>query len=860
MVSPSGMKLGPSELDALEQAFTSEPNSDAYRPLAEAYLALGRFMEAMVVSKKGVKAHPGKPEPRVLLARVYAGQGKDRKALEELAAVLKETPGDVPAHLLAARIHLRSGEKDPAEVHLRQVLEAAPGNEEALALAREHGLEARVVPPPAPPPAALEVTAAPAAPIAPVAPASPAASAPGAEAPAVGAASGAPAAPAAVVPDGSAVSAASAASAAPAAPAPDASAVPAAPAPSGAPAAVPPAAVPAVSAAPAAYGPDASAGSAARAASAVSAPGPGTPAAPAAPAPSPAPAAGASRPPSPEPVRRAPPVPPGVDLSRYADDEDYEARYRARQGKKGLIGLAITLGVFAVLLGSWYGYTRWRADRDREISKLLAKTNEFIDRDTYASYKQAADTADRILELDPSNFVAHAYLAYIAALRWGEQGEGEDFRRQAQEHLAKAREEGETHGRILAAQAYVQFFQGDRKGAEQEILRVLETGQRSALLYATLGTIQMYAGDLDKAAASLKQAQSLEPNNVRILSTLGQLNRRRGEDARAWTFFDSALRLDKDHADSLLGKALLILDADGHTRSRDERETLLAEADQQIARVLGLPAGAISARQLALAKFARAQLLFARGKAGEAERLEQEAFTLDPSNPDVRLMRGRRLLRAGEVDRAVAEIREAIRIDEKRASFYVDLSRALLARPGGAREAVASLETARKSLPDSGQILVLLGDARRQLPDPAGARAAYEQAVEVDGGKNPEARARLGQLLREAKEWEKARETLELAVQESAGIGGPGLVLALTELGRIFEEGPKPDLQQAFEKYARASELGPSYGPPVFFLGRISAGQRGQAKQARELLEQYLALEPKGEFADQARELLAGLR
>lgn len=825
MVPSSGSKLGPSELDALEHAFATEPNSDAYRPLAEAYLSLGRFMEAMVVSKKGVKAHPGKPEPRVLLARVYAGQGKDRRALEELAAALKETPGDVPAHLLAARIHLRSGEKDPAADHLKRILEVAPGNGEALALAREHGLEAQVAPPPEPPPPPPPAPAAVATPAAPEAPAA-AVSAPGI---APVAAASVPGMAPSVAPPAAAV--------APATPAAGALSVSAP--------VVPEAPVAAPGLAPA-----------------------GTPAPAAAPAPAPVAAgpnvAAAPRvnvvldPPAPTPAPS--PTPRRYDLSRYADDEDYDARSRSRQGQKGLLGLGITLAVFAVLLGGWYGYTRWQATRDRQISKLLAETNGHIDRDTYASYKQAADTADRILELDPSNYVAHAYLAYIAALRWGEQGEGEDFRRQAEEHLAKARKEGETHGRILAAQAYIRFFQGDRKGAEEEIQKVLETGQRSALLYATLGTIQMYAGDLDKAAASLKQAQSLEPNNVRILSTLGQLNRRRGHDAQAWTFFDSALRLDKDHADSLLGKALLVLDADETTRTRDERETLLAEADQQIARVLGLPPGAISARQLALAKFARAQLLFARGKAAEAERLEQEAFTLDPSNPDVRLMRGRRLLRAGEVDRAVAEIRQAIRIDEKRASFYVDLSRALLARPGGAREAVASLETARKSIPDSGQILVLLGDAQRQLPDPAAAKASYEQAIEVDGGKNPEARARVGQLLREAKQWDKARETLELAVKESTGIGGPGLVLALTELGRVHEEGPKPDLQQAFEKYARARELGPNYAPPYFFLGRISAGQRGQGKQARELLEAYLKLEPKGEFADEARELLAGVR
>ena len=78
--------LSPQELAKLESAFNSDPGSDAYRPLAEAYLAAGRFMEAMVVCKKGVKAHPNRPDPRLLLARVYAEQGKDKKALDELSS------------------------------------------------------------------------------------------------------------------------------------------------------------------------------------------------------------------------------------------------------------------------------------------------------------------------------------------------------------------------------------------------------------------------------------------------------------------------------------------------------------------------------------------------------------------------------------------------------------------------------------------------------------------------------------------------------------------------------------------------------------------------------------------------------
>src|SRR5512138_3286607 len=111
--------LTPQELSALEHAFAADPASDAYRPLTEAYLGVGRFMEAMVVCKKGVKAHPDDPSARVLLARVFAEQGKDRKALEELQAVLAAFPTFVAANRMAGVLYFRLGDRPEGEAALR---------------------------------------------------------------------------------------------------------------------------------------------------------------------------------------------------------------------------------------------------------------------------------------------------------------------------------------------------------------------------------------------------------------------------------------------------------------------------------------------------------------------------------------------------------------------------------------------------------------------------------------------------------------------------------------------------------------------------------------------------------------------
>jgi len=142
----------PAELAALEHAFAADPSSEAYRPLTEAYLAMGRFMEAMVVCKKGVKAHPSDLVPRLLLARIYAAQGKDRKALEEIEGALAVRPADVEANRTAGLLYLKLGEKERGTAALRKAWQAAPNDVETLDAMKKWGLDFSA--PPAPPPVA----------------------------------------------------------------------------------------------------------------------------------------------------------------------------------------------------------------------------------------------------------------------------------------------------------------------------------------------------------------------------------------------------------------------------------------------------------------------------------------------------------------------------------------------------------------------------------------------------------------------------------------------------------------------------------------------------------------------------------
>lgn len=772
--------LSPAELAELEHAFATDPSGKAYEPLAEAYLAMGRFMEAMVVCKKGARALPKSAAPRLLLARIQLAQDRQERALKELEEALAREPEHLPALRMAAELQLDLGREEEAKALLARAVEVDPSDLAVTELARAYGVlpqEEAPAPAPAPTPAAAPA----AAPAAPAAPASTPAPAPAEAAPAptqVPSPAAQPQAPASAAP-------------------PKAKAKPAKQAKQ---------ARPAAQSKPAAQ------------------------------------------------ARPTPQAAPALDLSAWEDDDEG----RASNAQAGRSRLLATAAVLLVALGGWIAFTNWQGGKERRITEALQATADAVRKDTYLSYKEATEAGDRLISLAPNHHEGRAYQAYVAALRWGEQGEGEDFHRRAKEHLEVAKKGLAGHPRVVAADALILFFERDPSGAQALLEEAIASGGGGlGLLHETLGRIRMESGDLDGAAASLKTAQTHDFNSVRLLSTLGRLHWRMGMEPEAWAFFDSALRLDGEHADSLLGKALLILDSDAE-RGEGDRDKLLAEAKAQIDKVLSLPSGAVSTRQLARAKFAQGQLHLAQEQAGQGERLEKEAFALDPTNADIRLLRGRRLLREGETAAAVRDIEEAIRIEPRLAS-YADLSRALRDQPA---QRVAKMEEATQTFPKSGRAWLLLGDARRSAGAALEAKRAYDEALRVENGKMPEARVRLAALHRQQKEFALAKAEIERALTD-LGRAPVGSVVAAahTEQGRIFEEG-EDDPVAAFESYAKAISAWENHAPAYYYLGRISAGQRSeeQRRQAVESLETYLRLDPRGGYAGQARNLLARLR
>jgi tetratricopeptide (TPR) repeat protein len=744
----------PAELSGLEHAFAADPMSDAYRPLTEAYLAMGRFMEAMVVCKKGVKAHPDDPAAKVLLARVYAEQGKDRKALDELQAVLAAYPTFAAANRMAGELYMRLGDKEQGAAALRRAAEAAPDDPEVREAIAKHGITVARK----------------------------------------------PAAPAAAAP---------------------------APSPGGPPVAPRVARSPAAGNAPAAAAP---AGAAAQDHSGIT---------------------GEIR------IDEATPAATPAPKRGHAYAEELAAKYgtreftisspagrKARAAKRGT--LLTTVGLFAVLvvaLGGFWLFNKARAEKVREIDRLLKEALPLIDKDVPAAYADAAGKCRAILERDDTSIAGHAFLAYVDALLAGEHGGGDEAKGEAVRHVDAARKLGQRHSHLVAAEAYLKLYGGDPAGAKETLKAVLEgeQGVQSPFLLGVLGAVQLREGELDQARDTLGKAQKASPGDVRVAWLLAEQYRRRGEgyELQASGFYDYALRIQKDHLSSILGKGLVLLD-----RGQVEEAGKAAEL------VLSPQAGA-SRPQQALAYAIRAGVLGAQGKGAEAKAAEEQAAKLDPTSADIPHRVAVRKLREGDAAGAAEAMQRAVNLDPRRVSLYADLVRALLAKEGGAKQAIDTVKKAVARLGEQPRLALVLGDAYRAAGDADLARGQYEKAIQL-GRPFPDARVALARLHRAKNNIPGALVELTQAIDEyGQGGGGGGAAAAYVEMAEAERaRGAKADVVKGL--YVKALEKDPASCDALWGASKIELDQGSLGEDGRRRLESYVRVCPRASHAAEA--------
>lgn len=776
--------LSPAELAKLEHAFATDPASEAYRPLAEAYLGMGRFMEAMVVCKKGVKAHPSKPDPRVLLARVYAEQGKDKKALEELSGAIGVAPNDKVVLRMTGGLQIKTGESDAGKTNLLKALEIDPADEDTRAVFVQYKVDLPKPPAPPPPPPPPVVVAAPA-----------------------------PVVAAPAVQNGAAHAA-----------------------PNG---------TPSAQQAPAAARP-------------------------------PAPARPAARKPAPRVHTETP-----SELSEISELSEVSQVGPRRKKKKGGQGAVITLGLFiltVVGLSAYYGIGQYRARQKQQVNAKLVQAQDALKGDSYDSFQKASKIAEDALEINPGSDKAHAFAAYAYAIRWGDHGGDETTHSRAEEHLAEANKlrGKDPISHIYATDALLKYYSGKGNDAIKELKPIVdelkEKGSRPSLLLLTLGMIQMNQGELDAAKENLEGAQQAASDDPRVYSALGTLARRRGNDGEALKHYSTALKYTRDsHPEALIGTALLILDqpnpgAGYVTAAKYLRKVLDSQPPP-------------SPRQLAMAHMVRAFLVsrvakdmpqytskefqaeLQKGtevdpaKANGDIKKEEDLAMQDKGNPELSLIKGKRLLYEENYVGAATEIRGALAMNGQRAHYHVELAKVLMRKDGGEKEAEEALRKAITLVPNSPKLSALLGQVLYKQKKVDEAISEYEKALKDPKVKNAEARYALGRIYRDdKKDLGKSAEYFGKAGEE---FYGDSMMVASSydEQGVSLEQkGDKAGAKAAYEKALNAEkEFEKGYCDYAKFLSK-----NGDAKDkdlVKTLAAEYLKLSPRGECAAEMGQL-----
>ncbi len=129
------------DIAQLEMAFAKDPTLDACLTLSGAYLSENRFMEAMVVCKKGIRNHSDSVEGKLLLARIYSEQGKVPKAIQEIESLLQKDENVAGAYCLLGKLHERAGRQEESIASFKQAIILDRGQIEAVESLKRKGVD-----------------------------------------------------------------------------------------------------------------------------------------------------------------------------------------------------------------------------------------------------------------------------------------------------------------------------------------------------------------------------------------------------------------------------------------------------------------------------------------------------------------------------------------------------------------------------------------------------------------------------------------------------------------------------------------------------------------------------------------------
>jgi len=286
--------------------------------------------------------------------------------------------------------------------------------------------------------------------------------------------------------------------------------------------------------------------------------------------------------------------------------------------------------------------------------------------------KEAIAFYDRAVAVRPTSMTT--YLTLVPTLvRTGDQ-EGAEAR------LAALKKTGVGGPGVRYLDALLAYAKGDRKTARDAVRQVLKSGSDYLPALLLAGTVEYELGNYVVAESHLQKVATASPTDLRSRQLLVSCHLRRGDLKRAREVLAALMKLDADSVET----------------------NVLAG---QVASATREPA-----------------------KAAEYFR---KAVALDPKNATPRTLLGASDVMRGEVQRGIQELEAASGADATRTDADVALIRYFLEQKqlDKASQAVDVLD---KKQPNSPQTATLRGTVQAAKGDLAGARKAFEHALELN--------------------------------------------------------------------------------------------------------------------------------
>jgi tetratricopeptide (TPR) repeat protein len=176
-------------------------------------------------------------------------------------------------------------------------------------------------------------------------------------------------------------------------------------------------------------------------------------------------------------------------------------------------------------------------------------------------------------------------------------------------------------------------------------------------------------------------------------------------------------------------------------------------------------------------------------------------------------------------------------------------------------EALAKLQSLDERIEKCAPCQMKMAEVHAKMKDEAAAEKDLLKAIEYDPTK-AEPYQMLANLYNNMRKFDEAAKASAKANELLGASGGGGDALSLLNQGIIFWNAAK--YAEAKAEFAKAVKADPKKAEAQYWLGlstyNLAASGQGNLADAKGPLSEYLKLEPKGEYAEVAKALLATIK